>query len=138
MSSGGEYRFPVRVYYEDTDAVGVVYHPNYFNFAERARTELLRALGFKLSLLQKERGLAFVVRRCNAEFISPAYFDDELVVVTKVASLGGASIEFNQKIQRTGVDLVNISVQIASVDRDGKVHRLPAELRNILTEKYIG
>ena len=86
------YRFPVRIYYEDTDAAGVVYHTNYFKFAERARTEMLRQLGIEQQALRAATGLAFTVRRCCADFILPARLDDDLVVVTRIIALGGASV----------------------------------------------
>ncbi len=125
----GVYHFPVRVYYEDTDALGLVYYANYFKFAERARTEMLRQLGVEQEALRTATGFAFVVRRCTADFNQAARLDDDLVVATRLASLGGASVEFDQEIQRAGIMLVHLTIQIACIGRDGRPHRLSSELR---------
>lgn len=91
--------WPIRVYYENTDAGGVVYHADYLAFYERARTEMLRKLGFSQQvLLQQQR--AFVVRRMNIEYIAPAYLDDELLVVSYVSEKTAASLTFKQQIYR--------------------------------------
>jgi len=84
----GAYLYPVRVYYEDTDAVGLVYHANYLKFAERARTEMLRRLGIEQERLRAESGVSFVVRRGTLDFRAPARLDDDLVVVTTLRALG--------------------------------------------------
>lgn len=91
------FEFPVRVYYEDTDAGGVVYHANYLNFYERARTEFLRSLGFEQDTLL-EQGTAFVVRRCELDYLMPAKFNDQLLVEVDIELLKRASIVFKQKI----------------------------------------
>lgn len=91
------FKFPVRVYYEDTDAGGVVYHANYLNFYERARTEFLRSLGFEQDTLL-EQDTAFVVRRCEIEYHVAARFNDQLSVEVKVSQLKRASIVFHQQI----------------------------------------
>jgi acyl-CoA thioester hydrolase len=123
------YRFPVRIYYEDTDAAGVVYHTNYFKFAERARTEMLRQLGIEQEALRSATGLAFAVRRCSADFILPARLDDDLVVVTRVLALSGASVEFKQEVLRANIILVRLTFQIVCLGRNNRAHRLPAEFR---------
>lgn len=91
--------WPIRVYYENTDAGGVVYHADYLAFYERARTEMLRKLGFSQQyLLQQQQ--AFVVRRMNIEYIAPAYLDDELLVVSQVCEKTAASLTFKQQLYR--------------------------------------
>src|SRR5712671_6087187 len=86
------HRFGLRVYYEDTDAGGVVYYANYLKFAERARTEMLRHVGFEQEALRRTTGRVFAVRHCSADYLAPARLDDELVVETRLTALGGASL----------------------------------------------
>ena len=93
-----EFSWPVRVYYEDTDSGGVVYYANYLKFMERARTELLRSLGFQQDQLQQELGVIFAVRSADIQYIKPARFNDELNVITSIASLRKASILFKQTV----------------------------------------
>jgi acyl-CoA thioester hydrolase len=93
-----EFCWPVRVYYEDTDSGGVVYYANYLKFMERARTELLRSIGYEQDLLQQELGILFAVHSANIQYKKPARFNDELNVVTSIGSLGKASIHFKQSI----------------------------------------
>jgi acyl-CoA thioester hydrolase len=121
------HRFPIRVYYEDTDAGGVVYHANYLNFAERARTEMLRSAGVAQEALRTATGLGFVVHRCTAEFIQAARLDDELVVVTRITAVGGASIEFHQQIERSDTPIARLTFQIVCVGGNGRPHRLPSD-----------
>ncbi|VAW54438.1 Tol-Pal system-associated acyl-CoA thioesterase [hydrothermal vent metagenome] len=93
-----EFSWPIRVYYEDTDSGGVVYYANYLKFMERARTELLRSIGYEQDQLQQELGIIFAVRSANIQYKKPARFNDELNVVTTILSLGKASIHFQQCI----------------------------------------
>ena len=93
-----EFSWPVRVYYEDTDSGGVVYYANYLKFMERARTELLRSLGYEQDRLQQEAGIIFAVHSANIKYNKPARFNDELIVVTSITSLRKASIGFKQSI----------------------------------------
>ncbi|RKZ66226.1 MAG: tol-pal system-associated acyl-CoA thioesterase [Gammaproteobacteria bacterium] len=93
-----EFSWPVRVYYEDTDSGGVVYYANYLKFMERARTELLRSIGYQQDQLQQELGIIFAVHSANIQYKKPARFNDELNVVTSISALGKASIRFKQSI----------------------------------------
>ncbi len=93
-----EFSWPVRVYYEDTDSGGVVYYANYLKFMERARTELLRSIGYQQDQLQQELGIIFAVRSASIQYKKPARFNDELNVVTSISSLGKASIYFKQSV----------------------------------------
>ena len=97
-SSSREFSWPVRVYYEDTDSGGVVYYANYLKFMERARTEFLRNLGYEQEQLQQELGILFAVHSVNIQYKKPARFNDELNVITSIASLGKASIHFKQSV----------------------------------------
>ncbi len=97
-ASAKEFSWPVRVYYEDTDSGGVVYYANYLKFMERARTELLRSIGYQQDELQTELGIIFAVHSANIQYKKPARFNDELNVLTSVTSLGKASIHFKQCI----------------------------------------
>jgi acyl-CoA thioester hydrolase len=125
----GAFHFPVRVYYEDTDAGGVVYHANYLRYAERARTEMLRRLGIEQERLRAETGLVFVVRHCTAEFLAPARLDDDLVLVTRVKAVGGATLDLDQEVRRGGTPLVQLAFQIACLGQSGRPIRLPPEVR---------
>jgi acyl-CoA thioester hydrolase len=128
----GAYLFPIRVYYEDTDAAGLVYYANYLKFAERARTEMLRRLGVEQERLRAETGLVFVVRRCTADYLLPARLDDDLVVATRLAALGGASLDLDQDVRRADAVLVRLAFQIACVGQSGRPQRLPPILRSAL------
>ncbi len=95
-----EFSWPVRVYYEDTDSGGVVYYANYLKFMERARTELLRSIGFEQDEIQQELGILFAVISASIQYKKPARFNDELNVITSISSLGKVSITFKQSIYR--------------------------------------
>jgi acyl-CoA thioester hydrolase len=121
----------VRVYYEDTDFSGRVYHASYLRFLERGRTEWLRRRGFAHRDLAENSGVMFVVRSLQIEFLAPAMMDDLLTVETSVAAVRGASIEFKQRILRSDKELVTAGVLVASI-RDGRPARIPADLRRRL------
>ena len=114
--TGADFRLPVRVYYEDTDAAGVVYYANYLRFCERARTEWLRALGFEQQALLADQGVGFVVRSVHADYLSPARLDDEISVVSTISGLRKASIVFQQEIRRGDERLFTAQVVLACVD----------------------
>lgn len=120
----------VRVYYEDTDFSGSVYHASYLRFLERGRTEFLRTLGIEhreLFAVGAKGGFHFAVRSMTIEFLRPALMDDELAVETCVCALGGASIEMRQEITREEQVLLTADVRIAIV-AGGKATRLPPEI----------
>lgn len=110
-----QFILPVRVYYEDTDAAGLVYYANYLRFMERARTEWLRALGYEQSQLVKDQ-VAFVARSVNVDFLKPAKLDDQLTVIAEIGALKRAQITFSQRIERNGELLVSGQVRIACID----------------------
>ncbi|WP_126444019.1 tol-pal system-associated acyl-CoA thioesterase [Sulfuricystis multivorans] len=132
MSAGP---LPVRVYYEDTDAGGVVYYANYLKYLERGRTEFLRQLGFEQRALAQEAGIAFAVRSFAAEYLKPARLDDELVVATAVEALGRAQVTFAQTIQRGEETLFTARVRVACLDlHRGRATALPAPIRERLRQ----
>ncbi len=126
---------PIRVYYEDTDAGGVVYHSNYISFFERARTEWMRQLGYELDELAHGEQLIFVVRALSCEYLLPAKFNDELFVSAEILELGKTSIQFEQKIMRaskqnTGCEVLTKGiVTVVAVDaKKFKPKRLPKNI----------
>ena len=125
-----EFCWPVRVYYEDTDAAGIVYHANYLKFMERGRTEWLRALGYEQDALVAEFGVVFVIRNATLDFIAPARFNDELTVKTSVLRIGRATIEFLQVVaDAAGRALCSAEVRVGCVDVQKMVPRpMPPEL----------
>lgn len=120
-----DHRFQIRVYFEDTDAGGIVYYANYLKYAERARTELLRTIGFESSAFMRKEGVGLAVRYCRADFIRPAKLDDQLEVTTMVLKVKGASIRLRQVIKRDGKELVDMEIKLACMDGNGKPARLP-------------
>ena len=121
----------VRVYYEDTDFSGRVYHASYLRFLERGRTEWLRRRGFAHRDLAENSGVVFVVRSLQIEFLAPAAMDDLLVVETSAGVVRGASITFQQSVVRGDKELVAAEVLVASI-RDGRPARIPTDLRRRL------
>ena len=132
----GRHVLPVRVYYEDTDFSGVVYHASYLRFMERGRTDYLRLLGidhrglFETSA-HEAPGFAFVVRSMQIEFLKPARMDDVLDIVTAPADVKGASVVLHQRVVRNGETLVDAQVRVAMVS-DGKAQRIPEPLRTAM------
>lgn len=133
-SPEGIHIYPVRVYYEDTDAAGIVYYANYLKYAERARTEMLRDLGTENARLMKTEGLAFAVRRCEVDFLKPARLDDLLSVETRLIDVGGASLVADQRVKRDNAELVRMELKLACMSLDGRPARLPAAVKTRLEE----
>lgn len=131
----GRHLYPVRVYYEDTDAGGIVYHSKYLNYAERARTEMLRCHGIAQSDMRQAEGVVFAVRDCQVAFRRPARFDELLEVRTEVSALAGATISMAQKITRDGEILVTLDFRIAAVNEKGRATRLPQSLRKVFARQ---
>lgn len=125
--------FPVRVYYEDTDAAGIVYYANYLKFAERARTEMLREAGIHQRVLAEESGVAFAVRACTADYLTPARLDDLLEVRTRIVSLHGATIEAEQVIRRDGQDIARLTLTLACIGPGGRPRRVPPAVAQALS-----
>src|SRR5213082_1618572 len=108
----------LRVYYEDTDAAGIVYYANYLKFAERGRTEMMRDLGFAHSEIAQETGIVFTVRRCSADYRAAARLDDMLTVETRIQQIGAATLSLDQQIRRDGETIVALDVLVACIGRD--------------------
>ncbi|MBP2291908.1 tol-pal system-associated acyl-CoA thioesterase [Azospirillum rugosum] len=132
FDENAQHRLPLRVYYEDTDAGGLVYHANYLRFFERARTEMLRLTGFTNAGLTASDGVSFAVRRVEIDFVAPAKLEDTLEVVTRITDTGGASFAVAQIARRDGRDLARAQVQLATINRAGRPARLPAPVREAL------
>lgn len=130
--------YRLRVFYEDTDAGGVVYHANYLKFAERARTEWLRACGVHQREMAAKSGHFFTVRRVEAEFLSPARLDDELEVRSTVLEQGGARFAMGQVIGRGETDLVRLKVLIACLNAKGRATRIPEAVAGLLSAERPG
>jgi acyl-CoA thioester hydrolase len=124
--------FPVRVYYEDTDAGGIVYYANYLKFAERARTELIRAAGVEHSALRADDGVLFTVRRCEADYIAPAKLDDLLEVESVIVEMRAASLWLDQTVRRGAEVLARLRIRLACVAGDGRPVPWPPRLRHAL------
>lgn len=127
------HRFPVRVYYEDTDLGQVVYYANYLRFIERARSEWLREGGIDQLALMQQDGIAFVARRVNADYLSPARYDDLLDVVSELRGMNGARIELTQRVERAGRTLFAAEVDLVCVAVPSmRPVRVPAAVRAAL------
>ena len=129
--SGSGHTYRLRVYYEDTDAGGVVYHANYLRFAERARTEALRGAGAPHAEMASQAGVFFMVRRVKVDYAAPARLDDSLLVVTEPRRIGGATVDLVQRVMRqdgTGGEtlLASLEIGLACVRiADGRPARIP-------------
>ena len=124
-----EFSLPIRVYIEDTDAGGIVYYVNYLKYLERARTELMRTFGLERAAVS-DAGWNFVVSDVSLSYKEPARLDDQLHATAVISAVGGATINFHQKVRRAGAVLVSGDIQIACVDRGtGRPTRLDAALR---------
>jgi acyl-CoA thioester hydrolase len=135
VSEQSTFTWPVRVYYENTDAGGVVYHSEYLKFFERTRTEWLRSLGFEQNHMRLRDGVVFVVRSLTVHYLRSALFDDELRVRARIAKLGRCVMEFEQEIWRGEEKLVTAHVVVVCVTADGfRPVSLPEQLRSKIQE----
>lgn len=125
------HHFPIRVYYEDTDLAGIVYYANYLKFIERGRSEWVRDLGIDQTALKRD-GLVFAVRRVTADYLTPARYDDMLVVETEPTGATAARITVDQRVLRGDTVLFTASVTLVMLQADGRPARLPAEIRRKL------
>src|SRR4051812_4567079 len=132
---GKRHLFPIRVYYEDTDAGGIVYHAAYLKFAERARTEMMRLTGIGHGDLLAEHGVQLAVHRCSIEFKRPARLDDALVIDSRISAVSGATVTISQDVLRAEhqarddfLNLVALSLRLVTLDRQLRPARLPDAL----------
>ncbi|PPB80605.1 acyl-CoA thioester hydrolase [Albidovulum inexpectatum] len=128
------HRLQIRVYYEDTDLAGIVYYANYLKFIERARTEWVRTLGIDQVRLKAESGIVFAVRRIEADYLSPAHFDDLLDVNTSLREVRGARLILDQAVLRRDAVLFQAVVTLVCLDAQGRAARLPADIRQRIAE----
>ncbi len=126
-----KHTYPVRVYYEDTDMGGVVYHANYLRYIERARSDWVRKLGNDQNAM-REQGIVWVVRRVEADYLAAARFEDELVVETEMVSLSGARLTMSQLVKRGETEIFRAEVTAVCMNAQGKPVRLPAEIRALM------
>lgn len=122
------HRFPVQVYYEDTDMGGIVYHANYLRYIERARSDWVRTLGISQNQM-REDGIVFVVRKIDADYISTAKFEDQLEVETRTRSISGARLVMEQDVMRDGNVIFSAVVTAVCMGANGLPVRLPAKIR---------
>ena len=135
--SGRAHQFPLRVYWEDTDAGGIVYYANYLKFIERARSELVAEAGLNQVTLLRDEGVIFAVRRCEIDYLASAILSDDLNVATEIDKVGGASIDMTQSVYRGGDMLVRAKVRVGTVNKAGRPTRMPAAARFAL-EEFVG
>lgn len=126
------HHFHTRVYYEDTDLAGIVYHANYLKFIERARSEMVREAGISQTALKVEQGIVFAVRRMEMDFIAPARFEDDLRVETRLIGVKGASFDLDQSVWRGADRLYAATVQVVCLTETGRAVRIPADIRQKL------
>ncbi len=127
------FSWPVRVYYEDTDHSGAVYHANYLKFLERARTEWLRAHGFELTELATRYQIAFVVRSFSIEYARPAAFNDELAVTVEPEAVKGGQVVLAQRVLRDGAELATARIRLVCINTASfKPARIPSSLSDSL------
>jgi len=126
---GGAHLYELRVFYEDTDAAGIVYYANYLKFIERGRTEMMRLLGFEHSVLRTERSVHWAVRRCTIEYRQVARLDETLVIESRILAVRGASLDIGQLVLRGQNVVADAVLELVCIRADGRAARLPAEIR---------
>lgn len=134
MSLPGPHRWPVRVYYEDTDLAGIVYYANYLKFIERARSEMVRAAGIDQTAM-KAAGQVFAVARLEADYRAPAKFDDELIVETSVTKTTPARLTLQQVVTRESTLIFEAKVVLVCLGPDGRPTRLPPQITKLATAR---
>jgi acyl-CoA thioester hydrolase len=144
--AGARHLFPIRIYYEDTDAAGIVYHAAYLRFAERARTEMMRLTGLGHGDLLARHGVTLAVHRCIIEYHRPARLDDSLTVASRIIAVSGATITIDQRVQRAAesphdapagtefLNLVSLTLRLVTLDRKRRPTRLPSALRTVVAQ----
>jgi len=129
------HQLDIRIYYEDTDCGGVVYHANYLKFMERARTEALRNCGFEQNEIAAQDDVIFALSQSDICYLRPAIFDDLICVETQLVAIKGARILFKQSICRNQDVLVTADITIATISQEGKAKRMPEYIRTRLLKE---
>ena len=127
-----KFTFKIKVYYEDTDAGGVVYYANYLKFLERARSEAIYSLGYTNKGLNEQYGILLIVKSCNIEYKKPARFEDVLEIISEVVSFSKTSILMKQLILRNKDLISEAEIHLVAVNKDGKPSKIPEELKKKL------
>ena len=127
-----KFNFTVKIYYEDTDAGGVVYYANYLKFLERARSEAIYSLGFTNSYLLQKYGVLLIVKSCNIEYKKPAKFEDTLEIISEIKSFTRTSFIMKQIISRNNEILSDADIHLVSVGKNGKPSKIPEDLKKKL------
>ena len=128
------FKFNLKIYYEDTDAGGVVYYANYLKFLERARSEAIYELGFSNTQLKNEFGILIIVKSCKIEYKKPTMFEDKLSILTIINKITKTSFIMKQDIIRNGELVASADIHLVSVNSDGKPTKIPEKLRNKFNE----
>jgi acyl-CoA thioester hydrolase len=127
---GKTHILPLRVYYEDTDVSGIVYHANYLRFMERGRSEFLRLAGIHhMVMLANDEPIAWTIRRIEVDYAKPARLDDDIEVHTRYLAITGARMTASQWVKRAGVDLVTAKLEAAIITMTGKPRRIPEDVK---------
>ena len=130
-----DHQLNIRIYFEDTDSGGIVYHSKYLNFAERARTELLRKINLDQSIIEKKYGIIFVVKKLSIHYISTASLDDSLVVKTKILELNKAKVIFAQLIYKNKILISKLEVTVCCLNKNRKITRMNNKIYDILNNE---
>ena len=132
-------KIDIRVYYEDTDAGGIVYYSNYLKYAERSRTELLREIGVSQYELSNRHNIKFIVHSLSIKYMNPAFLDDLLTVETSICDLKKASVEFSQKVFRKDenvkIDIIDSKCKIVSIDNKNNIKPIPEAILKEFSKK---
>ena len=127
-----QFKHKVKIYYEDTDAGGVVYYANYLKYLERARSEAIYSLGLTNANLQKDHDTLIIVKSCNIEYKKPAKFEDELEIISSISSKTKTSFTMLQTIKKNEEIISEATVQLVTVNKEGKPIKIPEILNNLL------
>ena len=127
-----KFSFTVKIYYEDTDAGGVVYYANYLKFLERARSEAIYSLGYTNSSILERFGVLLIVKSCNIEYKKPARFEDTLEIISEIKSFTKTSFLMKQSISRKNEIISDAEIHLVSVDKNGKPSKIPEDLKKKL------
>lgn len=127
--------YPVRIYYDDTDAGGVVYHANYLKLCERARTESLRSMGFENTRIREDHGIIIVVKSLEAEYLSPAKLDDLLTIQTRLLSVKNTSFIMEQKAIRNNICIFSMNIVLVCVNEQGRPSKIPDAVKAVFLKE---